>query len=623
MDINSLKPLPAFDEPIDHIRKRISKHNRNQHVSAPIQPAQNSGPVVKNNNIPMPQHATGPIMAQHPNRVAASPSHVRPPGAINSPQFIHRQPVAQPPVMQQVTSGNQFPNRHVTRVPQIHNGPVFHPPMVLTPAMSGKNRVNPHVVIQTPPHPHARPIQPQMIQQFQSIPNQPYLFNVQPMPINLNQLPINSLQQNPQMPIMGMNQIQNQPLVMLQRPVLIKTAPLNVQMMQGPVANGQSMMGPISIQQPSIRNNKVPLPQLVLTNGLLNKLPSIPNPVPAVSSPNLVLKTPAMIEQLKTRVENQPVNNSSSSSNQPKIPQVVVHQKGNSFKAPNILVKNNAKKTTNKNQGQKTQVSNPSTNIDIDKVIQQNTALTSVNQNLMKMVLDKLKHTTINMLKERLNNMASGASQSNSFRQSQKTVVKTDSGISNSPIQLMNNAASRLGVLSGFPASLDPKRVSVSFKPSAENIVPVASATATSAPRTIEIVHQNLNRTMPNNMTLEPFTATTHKKNGKMSIMLTSKHTGNRPIVIEAATGNILVSHVKGPDGNAQFVIQHARETTTTSSSTSSTSTTTTPAVTEEVEIEAEDIITTTTSTTSTTSTTVPTTTSTGFNSVTTTVPSG
>lgn len=106
-----------------------------------------------------------------------------------------------------------------------------------------------------------------------------------------------------------------------------------------------------------------------------------------------------------------------------------------------------------------------------------------------------------------------------------------------------------------------------------------------------------------------------------MSIMLTSKHTGNRPIVIEAATGNILVSHVKGPDGNAQFVIQHARETTSTSSSTS---TTTTPAaVTEEVEIEAEDIITTTTSTTSTTSTTLPTTTSTGFNSVTTTVPIG
>lgn len=622
MDINSLKPLPAFDEPIDHIRKRISKHNRNQHVSTPLQPAQTGGQTVKNNNIPMPQHATGPIMAQPPNRVAAPPLHIRPPGAMNSPQqFIHRQPVAQQPVMQQVANSNHFPNRQVTRVPQIQSGPVFHPPMVLNPAMSGKNRASPHVVIQTPPHQNARPIQTQPIQQFQSLPNQPYLINVQPMPINLNQLPINSLPQNLQMPIMGMNQIRNQPLVMLQRPVLIKTAPQNIQMMQGPIANGQSMMGPISIQQPLIQNNKAAVPQMVLTNGILNKIQSIQNPASVVPSPNLVLKTPAMIEQLKPAVEKQQVNNNTSTDSKQKIPQVVVHQKGNSFKAPNILVKNNAKKIHNTNQGQKAPVPKPATNIDIDKVIQQNTALTSVNQNLMKMVLDKLKHTTINMLKGRLNNMASGASQSSSLKQFQNKIVKTDSRISNSPIHLMNNAATRLGVLSGFPASLDPKRVSVSFKPSVGKNIPEAPATGTIAPRTIEIVHQNLNRTMPNNMTLEPFTATTHKKNGKMSIMLTSKHTGNRPIVIEAATGNILVSHVKGPDGNAQFVIQHARETTSTSSSTS---TTTTPAaVTEEVEIEAEDIITTTTSTTSTTSTTLPTTTSTGFNSVTTTVPIG
>ena len=120
---------------------------------------------------------------------------------------------------------------------------------------------------------------------------------------------------------------------------------------------------------------------------------------------------------------------------------------------------------------------------------------------------------------------------------------------------------------------------------------------------------------MPNNMTLEPFTATTQKKNGKMSITLTSKHTGNRPIVIEGATGNILVSHVKGPDGNAQFVIQHSRETTTSPPSS------TTPATTEEVEIEAEDIIT-TTSTTSSTSTTVVPTTVAGFNTVTSASPS-
>ena len=622
MDINSLKPLPAFDEPIDHIRKRISKHNRNQHVNPPAQQpqqhSQNASPMVKSNNVPLKQqHVTGPVMAQPPKHSSRS-GNIRHPVAINPPQqqFIPHHPLVQiqknPPVMQQQQMGNQIPmsnhvnvlpNRQVTLGPQMQRGPAFHPPMVLTPAMSGKNRVNPRVVIQTPP-------------QTQPVQNQPGLLNVPSIPMNMNRVPLNQVPvqqvqvQNQQIPMMSINSIPNQPIMMYQTPMLVNSIPQNIQLIQAPIPNGQPLRGPINFQLPTIQNNQFSLPQLLLTNGILNQIPSIQKqPLPAAPKPE-VLVTKKAEEDTSQPIVGKAVSNAT----EPKAPQVVVvHQTGNSFKAPNILVKNTIK-NTNKASIKKDQKPEASTNIDLSSALTKNTALTSINQNLMKMVLDKLKHTTLNMLKGRLNTMKSAPVQTNGLGAIQKKVASPAARISNSPLQLMSNAAGNLGILSGFPASLDPKRVSVSFNPAKGQTAHKASV-ATNAPRTIEILHKNLNRTMPNNMTLEPFTATTHKKNGTMSIMLTSKHTGNRPIVIEAATGNILVSHVKGPDGNAQFVIQHARETTSVSQTSSTTSTT--PAVTEEVEIEAEDIITTTTSTTSTT---IPTTTSTGFNSVTTTV---
>ncbi|XP_062612878.1 mucin-2-like [Saccostrea cucullata] len=631
MDINSLKRLPAFDEPIHHVQKRINEQQNTQHrpnqghlqavphhmtssrgsppLGNPPQHMQSSSSFVQNNKIQIQQNSALHQMVQPALNHAPLAGNIRPPAVMNSAsQFIPHNPVVQtqsgPNILHQVNNRIPTINHQVTRVPLANKQPAFHPPMVMTPAMSGKNRVNPNIMIQTQSRPQTQPIL-----------NQP--INVQSVPLNLNQVPLNTIQgQVPNFPFLGMNTIQNQPLLMLQRPVLVNSMPQNVQLLQGPLANGQALMGPINVQVPTIQNKPMSLPQLVITNGILNQIAPKQNPAtPATPKPNTLYSRAPIIEK---PVQPASVQTQSGNSNMDrKIAQVVVHQTGNSFKAPSILLKNKKVKNMNpasKPSSQKIQESKPKNTIDITSAMKQNSDLTSVNKSLMKMVLDKLKHTTMDMLKGRINKMISGNTQPSGLSLTRNSIVNTASKLSNSPLRLMGKTPGDLGVLSGFPTSLDPKRVSVSFNPAQGQ--KVTAPKATNLPRTIEIVQQNLNRTMPNNMTLEPFTATTHKKDGKMSILLTSKHTGSRPILIEAATGNILVSHVKGPDGNAQFVIQHARDSTPSNSSTISSSSTT-PAVTEEVEIEAEDIITTSTSTTSSTSTTLPTTA--GFNSVTTT----
>lgn len=599
MDINNLKQLPAFDEPIDQIRKRIHKFIGNQLENSPLH---NRSPasLMKSNNIPLqtnPSNHRLPV-ANH----APVPGNIRPPAVINSAsQFIPHHPDVQPQNRQQVNNAAQAVNHPVTRMPQFNNGPIFHPPMIMTPAMSGKNRVNQHLVIQTPPRQQPRPV-----------PNQPSLVNIQSIPQTMNQIPYHAFQgQGHAMPMLGLNTIQNQPLLMFHRPILVNSIPQNVQFIQGPIANTRSLVRPTNLQAPTAQNNQISLPQIVFANGVLNQIAPAQNPAAVASKPNMLFSTVAKVDKPPQTMSKA----GGSNTKKPIVPQVVVHQSGSSFKAPKVLVKktnNLSSKTTNKSPAKQSRDSKTTPNkINLSTALKKNNALTSVNKSLVKLVLDKLKITTMDMLKGRLNNRVSGNAQSKG-PSPRKTIVNTDTRISNSPIRLVGNTASNRAVLSGFPASLDPKRVSVSFKPSTGE--KVISPKPTNIPRTIEIVHQNLNRTMPNNMTLEPFTATTHKKNGKMSITLTSKHTGNRPIVIEAATGNILVSHIKGPDGNAQFVIQHARETTTNPTSS------TTPATTEEVEIEAEDIITTTSTTSSTSTTELPTTVP-GSNIVTSTTP--
>ncbi|XP_061170387.1 probable serine/threonine-protein kinase dyrk2 [Saccostrea echinata] len=610
MDINSLKRLPAFDEPINQVQKRIHEHQNTQHRGNPPQNIQRSASFIQNKNIQIQQNTALHQMVQPASNHIPLAVNIRPPAVMNSAShFMPHNPVVKtqsgPAILQQVNNRVPMISHQVTRVPLANKQPAFHPPMVMTPAMSGKNRVNPSIMIQNPSRPQAQPIL-----------NQP--INIQSVPLNMNQVPLNTIQgQLPNFPLMGINTIQNQPLLMLQRPVIVNSVPQNVQLIQSPIANGQPLMGPVNVQVPTMQNKPMSLPQLVFTNGILNQIVPKQNPIAATPKPNTLFSRAPIVEKPKQSASIQTQTGSSNTDR--KIPQVVVHQSGNSFKAPSILLKNNKVENLNiasKHPAQEIQEPKTKTSIDIKSAMKQNTALTSVNKSLMKMVLDKLKHTTMDMLKGRLNKMISGNTQPSGLSLKTNSIVNTASRLSNSPLQLMGKTPGNLGVLSGFPTSLDPKRVSVSFNPASSQ--KINAPKATNPPRTIEIVQQNLNRTMPNNMTLEPFTATTHKKNGKMSILLTSKHTGSRPILIEAATGNILVSHVKGPDGNAQFVIQHAREATPSNVSTA-TSSSTTPAVTEEVEVEAEDIITTSTSTTSSTSTAVPTTVLTGFNSVTTT----
>ena len=170
------------------------------------------------------------------------------------------------------------------------------------------------------------------------------------------------------------------------------------------------------------------------------------------------------------------------------------------------------------------------------------------------------------------------------------SVVKTNSQLTNAPIEIVGKQ------------NTNQKSIQIVRKQNA-NQKTIALAFDKTQPQVIQIDNTNsknisaANPLSPVNGTNIPFNITTSKVNGKMEIMLMSKYTGSRPIVIEAGSGNILLSHVKTANGQTQFIIKHEKPTTTAASASTTDVPTTT--ITEEAgEMEAEDYPTTTLATT-------------------------